>query len=513
MTRLFIMDDEVLTRQGIRHSIRWQDYGITVCGEAANGREALRVLPKSTPDIIIADIQMPQMDGFAFLEKAIEILPHLRVIILTGYSNPEYMIRAIRCGAFDYLEKPADSSAILTAVLKAQHSIQQEQEEVCLRERAVQLLNETGSVLRAWLIQSLLTNSIEEGFARQVGALLGIPISEGCLYRILLARPMQAQEWTLLAKLSETFRSDMLYTLGDLGLVGGLVEVSIPADAIQTKLAATDALQGLCSGPVLITDPLDPLESGQLVYAAAKARLAVSYLYDSGSIHLLHLKEPKADAAPLDVDALLNHIEHICLAAERGCLPDILDIGAQTLNLLSSARVHENVFYDIVQHMFLRLLHSTRRTDRIAPVMDFLHAKPSLSAIHSGFCALVQVDSTAFPIMSPIIEKAIAYMEKHFREPLSVAQMAKMFYLSPAYWGRQFKKETKMSFSVYLTGLRIQEAKRLLRNTPMRNYEIATTVGFSSYKLFAITFQRLVGLSASEYRKKYQLARPDAPVP
>ena len=305
----------------------------------------------------------------------------------------------------------------------------------------------------------------------------------------------------------------MLYTLGDLGLVGGLVEVSIPADAIQTKLAATDALQGLCSGPVLITDPLDPLESGQLVYAAAKARLAVSYLYDSGSIHLLHLKEPKADAAPLDVDALLNHIEHICLAAERGCLPDILDIGAQTLNLLSSARVHENVFYDIVQHMFLRLLHSTRRTDRIAPVMDFLHAKPSLSAIHSGFCALVQVDSTAFPIMSPIIEKAIAYMEKHFREPLSVAQMAKMFYLSPAYWGRQFKKETKMSFSVYLTGLRIQEAKRLLRNTPMRNYEIATTVGFSSYKLFAITFQRLVGLSASEYRKKYQLARPDAPVP
>lgn len=104
-------------------------------------REALRSLPKSTPDIIIADIQMPQMDGFAFLEKAIEILPHLRVIILTGYSNPEYMIRAIRCGAFDYLEKPADSSAILTAVLKAQHSIQQEQEEVCLRERAVQLLN------------------------------------------------------------------------------------------------------------------------------------------------------------------------------------------------------------------------------------------------------------------------------------------------------------------------------------------------------------------------------------
>lgn len=101
MTRLFIMDDEVLIRQGIRHSIRWQDYGITVCGEATNAREALRSLPKSTPDIIIADIQMPQMDGFAFLEKAIEILPHLRVIILTGYSNPEYMIRAIRCGAFD----------------------------------------------------------------------------------------------------------------------------------------------------------------------------------------------------------------------------------------------------------------------------------------------------------------------------------------------------------------------------------------------------------------------------
>ena len=137
--------------------------------------------------------------------------------------------------------------------------------------------------------------------------------------------------------------------------------------------------------------------------------------------------------------------------------------------------------------------------------MDFLHAKPSLSAIHSGFCALVQVDSTAFPIMSPIIEKAIAYMEKHFREPLSVAQMAKMFYLSPAYWGRQFKKETKMSFSVYLTGLRIQEAKRLLRNTPMRNYEIATTVGFSSYKPVSYTHLEARLRDMLEMSEKYHL--------
>ena len=56
---------------------------------------------------------MPQMDGFSFLEKAREILPHIKVIILTGYSSHDYMAQAIRCGAFDYLEKPAKSERII----------------------------------------------------------------------------------------------------------------------------------------------------------------------------------------------------------------------------------------------------------------------------------------------------------------------------------------------------------------------------------------------------------------
>ena len=123
MIRLFLVDDEMMIRQGIRYAIHWEENGIVICGEAANGRAALRSMPTCNPDIVIADIQMPQMDGFTFLEKAREILPHIKVIILTGYSSHDYMAQAIRSGAFDYLEKPAESQEILNAVLRAKRQI------------------------------------------------------------------------------------------------------------------------------------------------------------------------------------------------------------------------------------------------------------------------------------------------------------------------------------------------------------------------------------------------------
>lgn len=118
---------------------------------------------------------------------------------------------------------------------------------------------------------------------------------------------------------------------------------------------------------------------------------------------------------------------------------------------------------------------------------------------------LLKPESAGVLAESLIIENAVSYLKKHYAEPLSVTSMASRAFLSPAYFGRLFKKELNMSFSSYLTLFRVQQAKTLLRETRMRNYEIATAVGFSSYKLFAQCFQKLAGISASEYRTKYSV--------
>lgn len=207
---LVILDDEMMIRQGIRYAINWEEHDIVVCGEASNGRAALRSLPSCNPDVIIADIQMPQMDGFSFLEKAREILPHIKVIILTGYSSHDYMAQAIRCGAFDYLEKPAESEAILSSVLKAQCQIQLEQSDAQRSEDVMQLFNATGNLSRAWLIQNLFTIGLEEDFCCRIGRMLGLPLGNGTRYHLLLFRPVEKEIWPLLTALADQFHTHML---------------------------------------------------------------------------------------------------------------------------------------------------------------------------------------------------------------------------------------------------------------------------------------------------------------
>ena len=91
-------------------------------------------------------------------------------------------------------------------------------------------------------------------------------------------------------------------------------------------------------------------------------------------------------------------------------------------------------------------------------------------------------------------------MRKHYAERLSVGRVAAHLYLSAGYFGRLFKKALGRSFSAALMDIRLQEAKRLLRQTDRKYYDIAVSVGFSSYKQFASQFQHFTGLSAGEYR-------------
>ena len=242
MTRLLILDDEMMIRQGIRYAINWEEHDIVVCGEASNGRAALRSLPSCNPDVIIADIQMPQMDGFSFLEKAREILPHIKVIILTGYSSHDYMAQAIRCGAFDYLEKPAESEAILSSVLKAQCQIQLEQSDAQRSEDVMQLFNATGNLSRAWLIQNLFTIGLEEDFCCRIGRMLGLPLGNGTRYHLLLFRPVEKEIWPLLTALADQFHTHMLRHLISMGLVGGFVDVTLSPEEIKELLIQITAL-------------------------------------------------------------------------------------------------------------------------------------------------------------------------------------------------------------------------------------------------------------------------------
>lgn len=115
---MLVIDDEFITRQGIKHMILWEQEGFQIVGEASNGQEGLEMIEKYQPEIVLADIVMPVLNGIDFSLILQEKYPDIKLIILSSYDNFEYVRTTLLNGAVDYVLKPTLNPEILLRALK-----------------------------------------------------------------------------------------------------------------------------------------------------------------------------------------------------------------------------------------------------------------------------------------------------------------------------------------------------------------------------------------------------------
>ncbi len=104
MKNVMIVDDNCLTAEGIEKNIDWSALDTTVIAVEYNSLSALDILKDTHVDLIISDIEMPDLDGISMSQKALEIQPFIKVILVSAYDKFEYAKRAIRLGVYDYIE-------------------------------------------------------------------------------------------------------------------------------------------------------------------------------------------------------------------------------------------------------------------------------------------------------------------------------------------------------------------------------------------------------------------------
>ena len=114
-TKVALVDDHVLVRAGIRALINMID-GVEVVGEAGNGPEALGLIEKSMPDLVLLDITMPGVNGLAVLEEITHRFPTVRVIMLTMHEAREYVIQSLKAGAAGFIPKSAATAELHEAI-------------------------------------------------------------------------------------------------------------------------------------------------------------------------------------------------------------------------------------------------------------------------------------------------------------------------------------------------------------------------------------------------------------
>jgi two-component system response regulator YesN len=124
---LMIVEDELRLRNSLANNIPWEEHGIEVVGLAANGLEALHLIQRKKPDILLMDLQMPEMDGLTLIRKLHDTAT-IKIIILSGHDNFSFAQDALRFGVSKYLLKPAGDAEILDSVLEAADQLRKELE-------------------------------------------------------------------------------------------------------------------------------------------------------------------------------------------------------------------------------------------------------------------------------------------------------------------------------------------------------------------------------------------------
>lgn len=161
--KVFLVDDEIVIREGIRESFPWDETSYTLVGEAPDGEMALPMIRDTNPDIVITDIKMPFMDGIELCRTLRAQMPWIGIIILSGYDEFEYARQCIQLGVKEYLLKPIYSEELRQVLDKVSGQLEDERKA---REHAESLrarMNTDGQFLKEKLLGSLYSeDALEE---------------------------------------------------------------------------------------------------------------------------------------------------------------------------------------------------------------------------------------------------------------------------------------------------------------------------------------------------------------
>ena len=512
MYRVIIVDDEPVIRRGLRETIEWDALGLEVAGEAADGAEALKLIREIRPEILITDIRMPEMDGLELIREVRKLDLNIKITILSGYSDYDYLKAAIRLGVDNYLLKPIDNDELVSNLKNAVDEIE--------KEAVISLQIRQGTVLlRSNTLRRLVTGNISPEELKEKAEFLHIPLDAGqylcAVCSVSRQNQTESRDRFYREIVAEKTERRMAFMDGD----GNLALLMIP-DAAETEGNGVRQELGALAekamkeyGLTLMIGAGKPAEgSGKIRDSYESAKEALEYgafLRNGGVIRYDEVPETtQTEQIPdrIDYDRMKEYIRH----GEQEALKTYLE---ETLNeAITEAGAAQQRIRNLMMHIAIRMTDCFRtiygRMNAFREPADFDFARlftlrnyGEMRGWLFQLCdSLFAANQALLGRSTSIVGLAVDYITEHYREGVTLRQVAADCHVNTSYLGQIFRKETGSAFTDYVNALRIQEAGRLLADPTMKVYEIAEAVGFTDYHYFLKIFKKVTGKSPSEMR-------------
>lgn len=494
---LLLAEDEQYTRDGIVKSIDWAQLGIKEVYTAENGLEGLEIARACSPDIVLADIRMPRMNGAEMAREIRQILPNCALVFMSGYSDRDYFKSAIRLSALDYVSKPLDLDELNAILVKAVEHMKSSSE----KEALVSTLKH--QELASLLIQSEADREEAQRLWRQND----LPEGDGLSFYTLLLK--QEYSKTMAAWIKEAAEKSGLRVLIGRWDDFYLLHAIVPSDRKGVLENFQDRLPS-CSPAgkrtiLAVGEPVDHFLRLRETFISARSAYARHFYHpecqlfvgrgrslDIGynpthEIGQLLLKHP--DQARQWVKEQFEHIRDF-----DGTPVELVQNWAfqikTELSLLGTDRaVSEPEIPDGQAESWQKITSMTS----LDQIMDFLL---------DGMDGMEQPGGSTANL--PIVLDVQRYVQLHYADPLlTLDNIAQYVNLSLTYLCGIFKSSTGRTINRYLTDCRIRRAQLLLQTTHMRIREVAEASGYSGSNYFIKIFRKSTGLTPQEYKKRY----------
>ncbi|CAM4355812.1 response regulator transcription factor [Paenibacillus tarimensis] len=532
---ILIVDDEQHARDAVKLLVDWDSYGITRQLEADNGEQAKRIIVEHRPELVLTDMHMPIADGRALLEWISVHYPDIRIIVISGYSDFDYMRHAIKYGGSDYLLKPLDPDQLNESVRKSVEAVH--------KSRADKLKQSAENIERNqfkpvyWdnvFTRMVSDSSIPVQLIEQASSEFGIPAGgTSCRAIICSLEPLPP----LLVK---RFRGDReLIAFAMTNILNDFVRLSwksgyafrIPSQRdtvyvvlwdglsmIERRLQELQSALAVTMGARLHfgTGGVQVFPSG-LKQSAHEAREALdrrNLLDGNQYLHFYDQLQPPAGKRPhlSDIEeavrlAILSRSETEIAAAVRRWSAE-----AAAMTVLTPADVENwQQEYRLIYSRWSQALADNPELIPKPAEFPAVFEEDGTFSLHGTEEAILRHIVALSDILAAkkrsernVINDILQYIDQNINEDLSLFAVASKFYLSREYISRRFRQETGATLSEYVERMRMDKAKLLLGNAELRVTDIAGMVGYADDKYFSKVFKKQTGVSPGQYRKTVQ---------
>ncbi|MDQ2085522.1 response regulator [Herbivorax sp. ANBcel31] len=538
---VMVVEDDLILREWFKSQIKWEEYGFKLVCVANNGIDALQKLNQHDIDLVISEISMPKMDGIELLNTIKEYDKSSMLIYLSENEDFSYAKQGLLLGAYDYILKPLESDKLINVLKKAYEILKKRHLERDKNQILKEKLEMNLSISREKILYDLLRgkesfyklNGLVEEYNINISdkiVLIGI-IEIGSFDASSKELIKSGEFGELIKKIREIihivvkgFDNLVCNTIDmDIGIIGVVLQ---PCNEIKDKefedlsndFYETVAEEIKRNHNVRVTvgigSVVSSLDEISLSYMAAKSALRHKYILGGNRVINISQFDQNGNKSllyPVEREKLLA--EYIMAGNDKALklaenIFDDIETGNQD-NLKRIAFTAGQLIFNIshfidIHYGFINKLYDFSVFVNIN--MSDFDTKDEIKVYFIKFVtSVLEVVKEYKPAQSnALIKKACEYVLGHIEQDITLLSIAEYLNISKNYFCSLFKQETGYNFLEYVTKIKMEWAKMLLKEGSYKTYEVSEMLGYREASYFSRLFRKYTDQSPAEYKKSFQ---------